>query len=319
MKILVLRFSSIGDIVLTSPIIRCIKKQRKDVELHFLTKQSFGFLFDSNPYVDQLHTFEKEIDEVVDVLKTHQFDIVIDLHNNLRSKRLINALRIKAFSFPKLNLQKALATALKIKSLLPNVHIVDRYFESVKHLGVQNDGLGLDYFLPDKDKINAHQRFPQLGTSPFVAVVAGGSYFTKQIPIALLNQFIARSPIPVILLGDKHDQKRTEPLVNNHPHLIDACGQLSFHQSAAVLKQAVYVVSSDTGLMHVAAAFKKKVVSVWGNTLPEFGMAPYLAREDSRIVQVENLRCRPCSKLGYSECPAGHFKCMNLIQVNQLQ
>ena len=319
MKILVLRFSSIGDIILTTPILRCIKNQRNDIELHFLTKQSFVFLLEANPHLDRLHAFEKDIDEVVESIKKHQFDLIIDLHNNLRSKRLIKALQTKAVSFPKLNLQKAIATLLKYTSILPKVHIVDRYFETVKCLGIHNDGKGLDYFIPESDQINVYHRFPQLGNASFVAVVAGGSYFTKQIPNGLLDEFITRSPLPVVLLGDNKDKIKIEPLLDKHPHLINACGELSFHQSAAVLQQAQYVVSSDTGLMHVAAAFKKRIVSVWGNTVPEFGMDPYLPAPESRIVQVEHLKCRPCSKLGFNECPAGHFKCMNLIKADQLK
>lgn len=318
MKILVLRFSSIGDIVLTSPVVRCIKTQMPGVQLHFLTKKSFGFLLESSPYIDHLHTFEKDIDEVVEEIKSQNFDLIIDLHNNLRSKRLLNALGVDYHAFPKLNIQKALATTFKIKGFLPKLHIVDRYFETIKSLPVKNDHLGLDYFLPTQDQINIAKTFPELGNSPFIALVAGGSYFTKQIPNVVIERFVVESTLPVILLGDTKDGIRTKIISDNHPHVINACGRLNFHQSASMIKQAEFVVSSDTGLMHVAAAFKKKVISVWGNTIPEFGMGPYLPDERSKIIEVEHLKCRPCSKLGYNECPAGHFNCMLMIDVKQM-
>ena len=98
----------------------------------------------------------------------------------------------------------------------------------------------------------------------------------------------------------------------------NACGRFSINQSASLVQQARVVITPDTGLMHIAAAFKKKIISVWGNTIPEFGMFPYLPDKDSRIIQVEGLSCRPCSKIGYSSCPKKHFRCMNDIDEKQL-
>jgi ADP-heptose:LPS heptosyltransferase len=144
-KILLIRFSSIGDIILTSPVIRCIKKQLKDVELHVVTKNAYQSIFASNPYVDKVYDFSTSLKEVIPSLRTEHYDFVVDLHRNWRSFMLKLALRCPVASFSKLNLKKLLLTLFKI-NLLPDIHIVDRYFMAVEKLGVVNDGEGLDFF-----------------------------------------------------------------------------------------------------------------------------------------------------------------------------
>ena len=120
------------------------------------------------------------------------------------------------------------------------------------------------------------------------------------------------------MLGGKADAETAKQLVKEFDHVKNACGQLSLNESAYVIKRAEAVITSDTGLMHIAAAFKKKIFSLWGNTIPEFGMTPYMAHTESKILEVKNLSCRPCSKLGYHKCPKGHFKCMQEINVNEI-
>jgi ADP-heptose:LPS heptosyltransferase len=122
---------------------------------------------------------------------------------------------------------------------------------------------------------------------------------------------------PIILLGGKEDAVISQKLKSSlKGNVIDGCGNYSLNQSAAILKHAKLVITHDTGLMHIASAFRKKIISVWGNTVPEFGMYPYLPsalKANSTILEVKNLRCRPCSKIGFDKCPKGHFKCMNEI------
>ena len=148
----------------------------------------------------------------------------------------------------------------------------------------------------------------------YTVLVVGGSYFTKQIPINKLKEFCELSSKPLVLLGGKEDVLNSEEV---HQAIlgktINLCGQLNINQSASIIQQAHKVITSDTGLMHIAAAFKKNITSVWGNTIPEFGMGVYLPSNESKIVEVKNLSCRPCSKLGHHSCPKKHFKCMNDI------
>lgn len=319
MKVLVIRFSSIGDIVLTTPILRCIKQQLKDVELHFITKQQFISVIENNPYVDKFHTINQSLAEVIPQLKKENFDYIIDLHHNARTLKLKLALGKKSFSFNKLNWQKFLIVNFK-KNKLPQKHIVDRYFEAAANIGVKNDGRGLDYFINDKDEIDIVSSLPALFHNDYHALVVGGSYFTKQIPLNKLKEICSTSSLPLILLGGKEDAAIAEQVYQFHKNkVLNLCGKLNLNQSASIIQQANKVITSDTGLMHIAAAYKKDIISLWGNTIPEFGMGPYLAGKNSQVLEVTNLSCRPCSKLGYKKCPKGHFKCMNDIQLKDAQ
>ena len=132
-KILIVRFSSIGDIVLTSPVIRCLKQQLKDVEIHYLTKENFKSVVELNPNIDKLHTFKKDLKPVLNQLKKEKFDYVIDLHKNIRSFRVKLALGCKSYSFKKLNFEKWLLVNFKINHLHKK-HIVERYLEKVENL-----------------------------------------------------------------------------------------------------------------------------------------------------------------------------------------
>ncbi|MBK8369464.1 MAG: glycosyltransferase family 9 protein [Bacteroidetes bacterium] len=319
MKVLVIRFSSIGDIVLTTPVLRCIKQQLKDVELHFITKQQFISVIENNPYVDKFHTINQSLAEVIPQLKKENFDYIIDLHHNARTLKLKLALGKKSFSFNKLNWQKFLIVNFK-KNKLPQKHIVDRYFEAAANIGVKNDGRGLDYFINDKDEIDIVSSLPALFHNDYHALVVGGSYFTKQIPLNKLKEICSTSSLPLILLGGKEDAAIAEQVYQFHKNkVLNLCGKLNLNQSASIIQQANKVITSDTGLMHIAAAYKKDIISLWGNTIPEFGMGPYLAGKNSHVLEVTNLSCRPCSKLGYKKCPKGHFKCMNDIQLKDAQ
>lgn len=319
MKILVVRFSSIGDIVLTTPVLRCIKQQLKGVELHFITKQNFISVIENNSYVDKFYTIEKNISEVIPQLKKENYDYIIDLHHNIRTLKLKAALGKKSFSFNKLNWEKFLIVNLKINKL-PQKHIVDRYFEAVDLIGVKNDGQGLDYFIKEKDKIDILSYLPARFQSGYNSLVIGGSYYTKRIPLNKLKEICEKSTLPLVLLGGKEDSLIAEQLhIFFDAKTINLCGKININQSASVIQQSQTVITSDTGLMHIAAAYKKDIISIWGNTIPEFGMGPYLAGVHSQIVEVNNLSCRPCSKLGYKKCPKGHFKCMNDIEINSIK
>jgi ADP-heptose:LPS heptosyltransferase len=316
-KILIIRFSSIGDIVLTTPVIRCCRQQVKGVEIHFVTKNVFKPVLVNNPYVDKIIGFDKDVSEVYDVLKKEKYDHVIDLHNNLRSLRLKLKLGKKSHSFKKLNVQKWLTVRTKNKSFMPPVHIVERYLETVSSLGVKNDQAGLDYFLAEKDHVDITTISASLSNG-FTALVIGGSYYTKKIPHNKLLEICRLSKSPIVFMGGKEDADLGEKLLKETSNTFNACGKFSINQSASIVKQAALVITSDTGLMHIAAAFGKKIISVWGNTIPEFGMYAYKPHPESLIMEINNLSCRPCSKLGYPKCPLGHFKCMNDIDYTKL-
>ena len=316
-KFLIIRFSSIGDIVLTSPVARCLKNQVEEARIHYLVKQKFSILVSSNPFIDKVHLFENDLNKTTEELKAENFDYIIDLHNNIRSFFVKLRIRAIPFSFHKQNFNKWLLVHLKINRM-PGISIVDRYLDTVKTFGVVNDGEGLDFFIPKKDFVNPVS-FPVIFRKGFIVFAIGANHATKRMPVEKIIDLIKNINLPVILLGDGNDKIQGDQIVSAAGNnVLNACGLYNINQSASIVKQSKVVISHDTGLMHIAAAFSKKIISVWGNTVPEFGMYPYQPDSDSRIIQVENLKCRPCSKLGFKKCPKKHFRCMNDINTEQV-
>ena len=328
MKVLIIRFSSIGDIVLTTPVIRVLKTQLENAEVHYATKIQFQGLIETNPYLDKVHFLGQSLTEFITQLRTEKFDCIIDLHHNLRTRIIKSSLGIKSYSFNKLNYEKWLMVNFKINRL-PNLHIVDRYLEIIKPLGIKNDALGLDYFIPDKDEVPLDW-LPVTHQKGFVAYAIGAQHATKRLPVQRMIELCDRINRPVILLGGKEDEATGNEVelffkqgensakyeaglkeLNKKTVIYNACGKYNLNQSASILKKASHVFTHDTGLMHIASAFKKEIFSIWGNTIPGFGMFPY--RTKFTIFENNKVNCRPCSKIGFQKCPKGHFKCMNEI------
>ena len=316
-KILVIRFSSIGDIVLTTPVVRCLKNQLKDIELHVLTKKKFSSLFKKNIYVDKVFEFDTSLKDNIKELKAENYDYVVDLQKNKRSKRVSSSLHCPHSSFPKLNFKKFLLTTFKI-NLMPDIHIVDRYFEAVRDLGVKNDMKGLDFFISEENKYDI-SKLPAAFQNGFHAFVIGGTYKTKILPAVKIVEVIKKLQEPVVLLGGPDDEERANEVLSSvSENVVSLAGKINLEQSAYLVKMAKSVLTNDTGLMHIAAAFHKNIVSVWGNTVPELGMYPYLPNEKEKchIVERKDVRCRPCSKLGFKDCPKKHFRCMMEIDTD---
>lgn len=314
MKFLIIRFSSIGDIVLTTPVVRCLRKKFPDAQIHYLTKQSFASIVLTNAYINKVHVFKDDMDAIIEELKKENFDYIIDLHHNLRTLRIKQVLKkIKSFSFNKLNIQKWVFVNFKI-NIMPDKHIVDRYMETVKSLGVVNDGLGLDYFIQDKDVVD-QKDIPISHLHGYIGIVIGAAHNTKKLPVHKLKELCSNINHPIILLGDKEDYSNATQISSVDPiKIYNACGKYNLNESADLVRRAKLIISHDTGLMHIAAAFKKDIISVWGNTVPSFGMYPY--KTNYEIFGVNKLWCRPCSKIGYDKCPLGHFKCMKKISID---
>lgn len=311
-KILIIRFSSIGDIVLTSPVVRCLSRQLENVEIHYLTKEVFAPILLVNPNISRVFTIRKMVSEVLPDLRKQKYDHIIDLHNNLRSWQVIFGLRRPFSRFGKLNLRKWLLVTFKAK-VMPDVHIVDRYMKAASFLGINNDSAGLEFYIPQNQEININ-KLPEPFNRGYIGLVTGGRHFTKIIPVEKAVDICQRLKLPVVLLGGPEDRERAEAIAAAKGVIaLNACGKYSLMKSASLVKRAKAIITSDTGLMHIAAAFHKPIVSVWGNTVPELGMYPYLPGngENAQLMaEVKGLSCRPCSKIGYAKCPKGHFKCM---------
>lgn len=317
-KILIIRFSSIGDIVLTSPVLRSLRACLPDAELHFLTKKAFGVLVENNPHLDKVHLFDGDLKATVAELRKEGFDFVLDLHKSIRSRLLRLRLRVRGAAYPKDRWPVLLYTRFRI-GRLPQRHTVDRYGAALRKLGCPLDGEGLEFFLPEgktfwaTGEVARHFETAQNGKLPAqdapVAVVLGGGLATKKWPkehfVALLDQL----GLPVVLLGGPDEVEEAKWIAREtRVRAWVAAGKYKLLDSAAIMRICRFVITHDTGFMHIAVAFGMQVYSLWGNTVPEFGFAPY--KHDAAILEVKGLGCRPCSKLGHEKCPKGHFRCM---------
>ncbi|MGB3548088.1 MAG: glycosyltransferase family 9 protein [Saprospiraceae bacterium] len=316
-RVLVIRFSSIGDLVLTTPVIRALRRQA-GAEVHLLTKRSMLPVMAHNPYLERIWTIEKSVNEIAGDLRAQRFDYLIDLHRNLRSlhAKLI-CFPARSYSFDKLNWKKYLLTRWKIDRL-PDVHVVDRYLAAAAPLGVANDGAGLDYFIGPGEGID-----PAAAGLPadYAAFVIGAAHATKRLPEAKLVELCrAYRTRPILLLGGPEERELGDRIAAAAgDHVSNACGKYPLNSSADLVRQARVVLTHDTGLMHVAAAFRKPIVSVWGNTVPAFGMTPHLPAGGTDLrMEVKGLACRPCSKIGHEACPLGHFNCMQRQDVEKM-
>lgn len=319
-KFLILRFSSIGDLVATSPVPRWIKQQIPQAEIHYLVKQQFASLLEASPYVDQIYTFDKTtqpLKKILPILKANQYDWVLDLHKNWRTLTVRQALQQPVLSFNKLSFQKWLFTQFHINTL-PPLHLAERYLKGLAPLQLQNDGQGLEHFIPAAEQVVPADLDSRLAQQPYLGLVIGAAHATKRLPTQQLQQLCAALPDKlIVLLGGPGDKAAAAQIQQAGRQVINACGQFSINQSASLVQQAKVVVAHDTGLMHIAAAFRRPLVVLWGSTHPAFGLFPYLpeaAPVPLHIAQNE-LTCRPCTKIGRAHCPKGHFKCMRDLKI----
>lgn len=320
MKILIVRFSSIGDIVLCSPIVRAL--HNADHECHFLTKSSFRSVVDFSPHIQKLITIDRKLEESLEILRNENYDAIIDLHKNFRSRILALKLGVKRYSFSKLNFKKWVLVNLGW-NLLPDVHIVDRYFEGIRKLGIGNDGKGLSFFIDPR--LSASNILSQYGLidDSYIVWAIGAAHATKRYPFQKVAEVCNRisTHTKIVLLGGKQEMRAAEFIRSEtSAEVLALCGLTSIQESALLIEHSSFVISNDTGMMHIAAALKKSIISLWGSTIPAFGMYPYYG--DENIVNVrselDNLPCRPCSKIGFDKCPKRHFNCMNQMDETDL-
>ncbi|RVT98078.1 glycosyltransferase family 9 protein [Mucilaginibacter limnophilus] len=307
MKILVIRFSSMGDIIYTTPVVRCLKQQLPDAEIHFLTKPVFKYIYEGNPYVDKLLLLEDTLSATIAAIKAERYAHIVDLHNNLRTTIIKLRTGIKSSTYNKQTIRKWLSLKLNVK-LVPPVHLVDRYMKAVAVLGVQNDNRPIDYFI--KGNHSLEQLVPVSHQNGYIAFVIGATHFTKRMPNDKIISICSKLNAPVLLLGGNDVAANGDIIAASNPNKIyNACGRTSLDESVFLVSQANSIIGFDTGLTHIAEAFNKPIVSVWGGTVPELlGVQPYHVKE-SLVAGIE-LPCRPCSKFGLPKCPLGHFKCM---------
>jgi ADP-heptose:LPS heptosyltransferase len=309
-RILVIRFSSIGDIVLASPVLRSLRSAFPEAEIHVATKAAYASLLEFNPNVDTVTALEADgWADFISRLKTRHYEHVVDLHNNLRSRRLTWAISCtNVRRFPKRNLRKWLLTTFKIDRM-PDEHIVERYARAMP-AGTRLDEKGLAFYAGTEHTRRADAIFADWAHPKPLGIVLGATYATKRWLPEHFEALLSGYTGPVILFGGPAEAPLAAHCasVAAGPVLNAVAMALPINTTAALMRHCGHVLTHDTGLMHIAAAYGIPMTVLWGNTVPAFGMAPYAATAVN--LEVPDLPCRPCSKLGSDRCPQGHFRCM---------
>lgn len=299
-KILVIRLSAMGDIVLTTPVIRALNQQLK-AKIDFLTKPQYVSLLENNKYINRIFS----LNDKVDFLKKNKYDYVVDLQNNLRSWKIRNKIQTKSFVFNKKSLRRYLLIYFGI-DLLKN-HVVDRYFATVASLNVVNDNQGLDFNVSSSIK-------PEFNTSQsYIAWCIGGTHNPKKLSAKQITQVVSKLKIPVVLLGGNNDLDIAEEIINNVEckSVYNFCGKLSVQESSYLIKKSKMLLTNDTGMMHIASALKMPIISFWGCTKPSLGFSPYMT-DPSSIKIISKRSAKPCSKHG-RHCKYGKNGCIKEI------
>jgi len=324
MKLLVIRLDSMGEVILTTPVVRCLKKQIQGAEIHYLIQPAYKTIIENNPYIDKIHLLKKAKEQTVNELNEENFDFVIDLQNNTVTKEIIKQSGLTVLSFDKRVFETLVFVNLKW-NLMPRMHIADLFMKTVRSLGIRNDGLGLDYFIPANEEIQ-QKDIPTSHQAGFICLAIGASHFTKKLPFYKLIDLCKKINHPVILLGGPEDADAGYMISKSDPGKIyNACGKFSYNENADLIRRSKLLFSNDAGHVQLAAAFKKQVIIVWGSTSSSFGETPYydeqfLLRNAAPFdnIYVNKLWCRPCTSKGKNNCPLGHFKCMKKIDIDEI-
>ena len=319
-NLLVIRLSSLGDILLTTPLVRSIKKQYPQISISFMLKEQYKNLLKYNPNLSEVYLYKKEFNTQKNIqlngLKSKKFDLIIDLQNNFRSNALSLKLGAPVKRFKKKNFYKLLLVYLKINRLRNEPPIPERYSRVLKNFELDEEGL--DLFMPDaiSSKLSDDKKY--VGFAP------GSRHFTKMWPkkyFTDLGNFLGKSGITVVLFGGKDDMETCRVISDEISGSINLCNNDDIFETAVNMKKCSALLCNDSGMMHVSCALKIPVIAIFGSTVEEFGFAPY--KNKNIILENGNLSCRPCSHIGKEACPKKHFKCMTeitpLIAFNKLK
>ncbi len=327
-NLLIVRLSSIGDVVLTSALVRCVRKQFPDARIAFLVKKQFADLVKYNLHIDEVIAFDSKtqsLRELSQTLRSKQFDWLIDIHKNLRTTYL------KLFSgipetttYNKQTLKRRLLVNFRIHSFSTVKPVFLRYFEAVENQGVVYDGSGTELFFPEEIGAEVEEKLGSARWTPdqkILALAPAASYSNKQwYPerfAETANRLAGKHRAFVVLIGGPSDKllcERISTLIK-YP-FANWAGELSLLHSAALLKKASLALTNDSGMMHLAQSQKTPVVAIFGATTRELGFFPL--PEKSMVVE-KPVKCRPCTAKGLNHCPKKHFNCMRLITVDEVE
>ncbi|KAB2840385.1 MAG: glycosyltransferase family 9 protein [Melioribacteraceae bacterium] len=307
-KILIIRLSSLGDVLLASPLLRSIKKSNPKIEIDFIVQSGYADALKYNPNISKIFSYAKNGDNksLYDELLKRNYDLIIDLQNNNRSAGIVKSFSKPVAKFYKPTLKKFLLVHFKINLFGEIISIPERYANSFNEIKL--DEKGLELFIPEdiKPRINFDENL--IGFCP------GSKHFTKMWPaeyfIELGNKLINDGK-KIILLGGKDDKRICDEISSKIKGATNLSGENNLLQIAADMKSCRLIICNDSGLMHTACAVNVSVAAIFGSTVKEFGFFPYNSR--SLVLENNSLSCRPCSHIGRKSCPKKHFKCMKEI------
>ncbi len=329
-KALIIRFSSVGDIVLSSLLVRALRSRFPTSQIDFVVKEEFADLVRYNPYISTVIAFPRngtftDLRHLRSRIVRSSYDVIFDIHDSLRSRYLCaGAAHVRRLN--KRKLARFLLVKFKINVYdhlggAPSVAL--RYLETAQSLGLEDDGKGLDFFFAPEDTAKVEQVIAEQSDAVdrFIGLCPSAKHNNKmwlkerfaEVAVELGTTYAC----PVILFGAENERKRCEEIaelmVRRAPEVrvVNLAGRLSLSETAAAMERCLMVVTNDSGLMHIAAARKRPVVAIFGPTVKEFGFFPFGTR--SIVVEHDGLACRPCTAIGLPQCPKGHFACMNEI------
>jgi lipopolysaccharide heptosyltransferase II len=333
-KTLVIRFSSIGDIVLSTPLLRVLRARFPRGQIDYFTRTEYAELVQSNQNLNRTYEFYARqgfegLRTLKKQIRQEGYDLIVDIHDSLRSKYLRSLRGPRRAIVNKRVFERSMLVNLKKNIYKGVVSVVDRYIEPVSDLGIQNDGKGLELHIPDDVLFGVAGKIATLKLNRFEKVVGlcpGARHFTKRWPADRFARvgaaFAHKMDAKVLLFGGGADASISNQVcwdINNQSgdeRATSLCGQLKLLETAAAMEYCDVIITNDTGLMHIAVAMHKKVVAVFGSTVREFGFFPYDPK--AVVMETQGLGCRPCSHIGRSECPEKHFKCMAEIDPDQV-
>lgn len=325
-KILVFRLSSIGDIILTTALLRCLRNKYPEQQIDFLVKKQFADILKCVPFVSNVIVLDSkkgfsELRAIRNQLKQEHYDVVLDIHKNWRSMFVCNTIGAnQVFRFNKHVFRRWILTTFH-KDIYKEVRPVYlRFVDVAKEIGVETDGKFSELVVPTEIQIATDIILQQKGfdiSKPAIALCPGASFKNKQWQpekfAALAKQIVCELHYQVVLLGGKSEIPLCEIIQKEEPTVVSFAGELDLSQSIAAFNRVQATVVNDTGMLHASEALGVPVVGIYGATARQFGYFPILP--SSRVAQIENLDCRPCTKMGKNTCPKGHFKCMQDLSV----
>jgi lipopolysaccharide heptosyltransferase II len=321
-NILAVRFSSIGDVLLTTPLLRAIRRRYPAARITVLTKQFNVPLLSHNPHLDRVIGLSREqpLSSLAAELRAQRFTHQLDLHDNLRSRMLRVLIPGRWSTYPKHRVARAVLIYTKKDRYRDRRPVAERYFSAARDLDVVPDGQPPEFYLAPEAVRKVSDWLASAGLArnrSMVAVAPGAAHATKRWPLEhwrMLLRRIADSGLDAVIVGGPDDAQLGEILASSGESRVrNAAGLFGLQETGAVLQRAAALVSSDTGVMHMATAVGTPAVALFGPTVKAFGFFPYTARAE--VVELA-LSCRPCSSKGSSRCPLGHHRCMVEIQAD---